>query len=64
MTELIIDIECQSGNAGAEQREAQVETTITGVRWRISGKLAEAIQTKLDDLEAKLQTALSDYDRG
>jgi len=41
---LIISIDCQSGNAGGEQREARVETTATGVKWTISGKLEEAVR--------------------
>jgi hypothetical protein len=41
---VVLDIPCQSGVAKAEQREACVETTATGVRWTITGKLAQAIQ--------------------
>ncbi len=46
---LIISIDCQSGNAGAEQREARVETTATGVKWTISGKLAAAIHRMVQE---------------
>lgn len=45
----VIDIPCDSGNVKVEQMEATVETTVTGVRWRINGKLAAAIHRMVQE---------------
>lgn len=41
---MVVEIECQPSNAKSEQAEATVETTATGVRWTIIGKLARALR--------------------
>ena len=59
---LTYDIACQSGNASDEQQEARVETTATGVRWTITGKLCDAITADFAQLTSELDETLRHRD--